>query len=105
MKEKHQNLMLLIEISDNEWTVKSTSGGIYTVKYCGSGDGDPEFMALWNCSCRANSECKHILAVSNLSWHIADCDSFESIETSADNWYEFQLRPETLQRFSHEALV
>ena len=59
-----------MEITDNKdgtYSVQSPSGNTYTVKYCGSGDGDPEFVALWECNCPAGTyrgTCKHINAVS-----------------------------------------
>lgn len=50
------------------WRVHSASGHDYTVRYCGSGDGDPEYIAIWECDCpaaryRPNDLCKHIRAV------------------------------------------
>lgn len=27
----------------------------YTVTYCGSGDADPEYVALWECTCSASN--------------------------------------------------
>jgi len=59
-----------MEITDNydgTYSVQSPSGNTYTVKYCGSGDGDPEYVALWECNCPAGTyrgTCKHINAVS-----------------------------------------
>ena len=59
-----------IQITENQngtYRVESPSGNTYTVRYCGSGDGDPEYVALWECSCPAykygNGLCKHINAV------------------------------------------
>ena len=48
--------------------VQSESGHAYTVRYLGSGDGDPEFVAVWECDCPAyqyghGKLCKHINAV------------------------------------------
>ena len=60
--------MTIEEINGNTWEVHSTSGKTYTVKYCGSGDGDPEYIALWECDCPSNQYrgiCKHIAAVSD----------------------------------------
>lgn len=49
------------------YQVKSESGKIYEVKFCGSGDGDPEYVGLWECTCPAykyrDGICKHINAV------------------------------------------
>ena len=60
-----------MEITETEtgvYEVQSTSGKTYTVTYCGSGDGDPEYCALWECTCPAyrfgGGVCKHINAVS-----------------------------------------
>ena len=59
-----------MEITDNKdgtYSVQSPSGNTYTVKYCGSGDGDPEYVGLWECNCPAyrfgDGTCKHIKAV------------------------------------------
>ena len=40
----------------------------YRVAYCGSGDGDPDYVATWSCTCpayehRGGKPCKHINAV------------------------------------------
>ena len=66
-----------MEISGDgsRFVVKSTSGNTYTVKYCGSGDADPDYVALWECNCPAGQHgkpCKHITAVSRY------CDEVES---------------------------
>jgi len=50
------------------YTVKSASGKTYTVLYKGSGDGDPDYISLWECDCPAykfggGKVCKHIKAV------------------------------------------
>jgi len=48
------------------YEVVSDSGSTYTVRYCGSGDGDPEYVALWECNCpagRHGRDCKHRRAV------------------------------------------
>lgn len=59
-----------IRITENEngtYRVDSPSGNTYTVKYCGSGDGDPDYVGLWECNCPAykygDGLCKHIKAV------------------------------------------
>ena len=49
-----------------EYRVHSTSGNTYTVRYAGCGDGDPEYVALWECDCLAGAHgrtCKHVRAV------------------------------------------
>ena len=48
--------------------VLSGSGNSYVVTYEGSGDCDPEYIALWSCTCPAykyqkRGTCKHIDAV------------------------------------------
>lgn len=51
-----------------QYEVLSDSGKTYTVTYEGSGDGDPEYVALWSCTCPAGKhgrDCKHIAAVAN----------------------------------------
>ena len=48
------------------YAVLSDSGSTYTVRYMGSGDGDSEYVALWECDCPAGKHgkfCKHIAAV------------------------------------------
>jgi len=50
------------------YQVKKNDDTIYTVRYCGSGDGDPEFVSLWECDCpagRYGRNCKHISMVAN----------------------------------------
>jgi uncharacterized Zn finger protein len=51
------------------YEVKSESGNTYEVRYCGSGDADPEYVAIWECTCPAykyrGGTCKHISAVVN----------------------------------------
>jgi len=49
------------------FSVQSNGKDAYTVVYRGSGDGDPDFMALWSCNCAAGRhgrDCKHVAAVS-----------------------------------------
>ncbi len=55
------------EISGNEFRVQGSGDNVYTVRYCGSGDGDPEFIGLWECDCPASRYrpglCKHAKSV------------------------------------------
>jgi hypothetical protein len=49
-----------------EYRVLSDSGNTYTVRFCGTGDGDPDVVALWECDCPAGQhgrDCKHLRAV------------------------------------------
>jgi len=62
--------MEITELADGEFEVLSPSGNHYTVRYEGSGDGDPDYIALWSCTCPAyrfaragRGLCKHINAV------------------------------------------
>ena len=54
-------------IEHDSYDVQSPSGNIYVVSYCGSGDADPDYVALWDCTCPAakfgSDLCKHIKAV------------------------------------------
>jgi len=63
--------MKVKEIAGGTYEVASESGHTYTVKYCGSGDGDPDYCALWECNCPASKFrtgiCKHIKAVIEFS--------------------------------------
>ena len=66
MQTQTINGMEITETSMGRYSVKSTSGNIYTVKYCGSDDGDPDYVALWECNCPAGQhgrDCKHVKAV------------------------------------------
>jgi hypothetical protein len=66
METQTINGMEITETSMGHYSVKSTSGNTYTVKYCGSGDGDPDYVALWECDCPAGQhgrDCKHVKAV------------------------------------------
>ena len=63
--------MKIKEIQSNgqeQFEVLSDSGKTYTVTYCGSGDGDPEYVALWECNCLAGQHgfiCKHAKVVAD----------------------------------------
>ena len=49
------------------YEIVSDSGNTYTVIYRGFGDGDPDYVALWDCNCMAGRHgrmCKHVRAVS-----------------------------------------
>ena len=53
-----------------KFEVKSASGSTYQISYAGSGDGDPEYIGLWQCNCPAGQhgqECKHMRAFLNSS--------------------------------------
>jgi len=53
------------------YTVKSSSGKTYLVRYEGSGDGDPDFCALWSCTCPAGEFrqlCHHEATVASLDF-------------------------------------
>jgi hypothetical protein len=59
----------------NEAAVISDSGHEYHVTYQGSGDADPEYVALWECDCPAGAHgkmCKHIRAVAGIVNSLAD---------------------------------
>lgn len=52
------------------YDVLSDSGQTYHVRYCGSGDADPEYVSVWGCTCPAakfrrgpTGLCKHVQAV------------------------------------------
>ena len=52
--------------SREAYDVISPSGNTYRVGYCGSGDADPDYVALWECDCPAGKHgksCKHLSAV------------------------------------------
>ena len=67
------NGMQIRQIEDPEgrghdaYEVISTSGKTYTVRYEGSGDADPDYAAVWSCTCPAaryrSGLCKHVRAV------------------------------------------
>ena len=47
---------------------RSTPGTFHTVRFHGSGDGDPDYVRLWDCDCpayRFRGSCSHIRAVSD----------------------------------------
>lgn len=53
--------------SDTFEVKSSTKDVTYIVQYKGSGDGDPDFISLWECSCPAGQHgknCKHMRKVS-----------------------------------------
>jgi len=48
------------------YEVESDSGNVYIVTYKGFGDGDPDVVRLWECTCPAGRHgkmCKHVQAV------------------------------------------
>lgn len=52
-------------LDDSRYSVLSPSGRTYTVSYCGSGDADPDYVALWECNCpagRYGKDCTHLRA-------------------------------------------
>ena len=58
----------------DQWHIYSSSGNLYIVAYEGCGDGDPEYVSVWSCTCPAyaygtSKICKHIDAV--VTW----CDA------------------------------
>lgn len=57
------------------YAVESESGNTYTITYCGSGDADPDYVALWECDCPAGKrgkDCRHLAAF--LQWLSQVCD-------------------------------
>lgn len=63
------------------YQVDSKSGHTYTLQYCGSGDADPDYVALWECTCPAyqfgnGALCKHVQAVNRI------------LDAVEDGWYE-----------------
>jgi len=60
--------MKITKIANNHWRVGSErSGNAYNVQYRGSGDGDPEYVRVWDCDCPAGKfgkMCRHVKAVS-----------------------------------------
>ena len=55
--------MEIIRMSAEKYKIKSNSGKIYNITYAGSGDADPEYVALWECNCpgyKYRGNCKHM---------------------------------------------
>ena len=54
-------------VRGEKYAVPSSDGTReYQVQYSGSGDADPEYVALWSCNCKAGQYrrmCRHIRAV------------------------------------------
>jgi len=55
-------MRITAEIPGKCYRVVSESGSTYHITYAGSGDGDPEYVALWKCDCPARGDCKHLKA-------------------------------------------
>lgn len=58
-----------------KYAVESDSGKTYHITYAGSGDADPDYVALWECDCPAGQhgrDCKHLAAF--FDWHRRVCD-------------------------------
>lgn len=56
-------MQIVSETEGSLYRVESDSGKTYRIRYCGSGDGDPEYVALWECNCPAGKhgkDCKHL---------------------------------------------
>ena len=67
--------MKLTMLDAERFEVLSKSGRTYEITYQGSGDADPDYVEIWDCSCpaaRYGRECKHISAF--LAW----IDSYEA---------------------------
>jgi hypothetical protein len=63
------------------YSVTSPSGNTYQVTFCGSGDGDPDIVRLWECNCPAGQHgkpCKHIAAVIAMVDEDEDIDHYNS---------------------------
>jgi len=46
-----------------KYQIESDSGKTYTIRYSGSGDADPDYVACWECDCPAGQhgrDCKHM---------------------------------------------
>lgn len=74
-------------IDDAVYQVQSSNGrDWYTVRYCGSGDADPEYVALWECDCPAGQRgrhCKHMDLVGVLTNGLPEYDVASMI---ANEW-------------------
>ena len=65
-----------ITVDRNRYHVPSSTGqSHHTVRYCGSGDADPEYVALWECDCdgyKYHGDCKHITLINRINDYICD---------------------------------
>ena len=64
-QESHKQSIIRVVEPGELMEVISASGKTYKIRYCGSGDGDPEYIAIWKCNCPAGShghDCKHMRA-------------------------------------------
>ena len=67
--------MIIAMRTPSEFEVRSDSGATYTIRYAGSGDADPDYVSLWECSCpgyRHRGDCKHMRAF--LASDLTDAD-------------------------------
>ena len=58
-------MKIAVEQAGHRFLVEADSGNQYHITYAGSGDGDPEYVGLWQCDCPAGQhgrECKHLRA-------------------------------------------
>lgn len=79
------------------FAVHSASGHQYQIKYAGSGDADPEYVALWDCNCpaaRHDKSCKHLRAflASRLTGY--DVKEGDAVEIDAASNLHWQPAPE-----------
>lgn len=69
-------MKITLDIPGERYRVESDSGNVYHITYCGSGDADPDFVALWQCDCpagRRGRECKHMHEFLNGTFRCENC--------------------------------
>jgi len=75
------------------FAVFSASGQQYEIRYAGSGDADPEYVALWECNCPAaahGKNCKHLAAFLASRLIEDDIHEGDAVEINADGHFRWQ---------------
>jgi len=90
--------MKIICVTENadSFAVHSKTGNQYHIRYAGSGDGDPEYIALWECDCPASKygrECKHIRRFLNSQLvHVDEINKGDSLTVFTDGMTKFEAK-------------
>lgn len=79
------------------FAVHSASGHQYNIRYAGSGDADPEYVALWDCDCPAalhGTSCKHLVAFLASRLTEDNIKEGDSVEIDAAGNFHWHPAPE-----------
>ena len=75
------------------FAVFSASGQQYEIRYSGSGDADPDYVALWECNCPAGQHgqtCKHLTAFLESRLTEDEVCEGDAVEIDTDGHFHWQ---------------